>query len=88
MSVIVHKDNVTQTDDHQFPCELFQIYSYGPKQNRSTAGFQTFDTGPFILSLKRTTKKSASTKDHVAKIFNLFVPDCTKRAYILKQTCS
>ena len=55
----MHKNNATQTDDHQFPCDLFQIYSYGAKHNRSTAGFQTFDTGPFILSIKRTTKKSA-----------------------------
>ena len=55
----MHKNNATQTDDHQFPCDLFQIYSYGAKHNRSTAGFQTFDTGPFILSIKRTIKKSA-----------------------------
>ena len=31
--------------------------SYDPNQDRSTTAFQTFDTGPFTLSLKRTTKK-------------------------------
>ena len=28
ISLIVHKKNITQTDDHQFPCELFQSCSY------------------------------------------------------------
>ena len=27
------------------------------RNNRITTGFQTFDTGPFLLSLQRTTKK-------------------------------
>ena len=31
---------------------------YDPNQNRSTTGFQTFDTGQFPLSLQRTIKKS------------------------------
>ena len=47
--LIVHKYNITQTDDHQSACDQ--------NQYRSTTGFQTFDTVPFILSLKRTTKK-------------------------------
>ena len=38
-------------------CELLRSCSYDPNQNRSTTGFQTFDTDPFILSLKRSTKK-------------------------------
>ena len=28
ISLIVHKKNITQTDDHQFPCELFQSCSH------------------------------------------------------------
>ena len=74
----VHKSNIALTDDHQSAYGLFSSYSYDPKQNRSTAGFQTFDTGPFILSLKRTTKA------HIAKIFNPFMLGGNKRAYILK----
>ena len=85
----VYKNNITQTDDHQSTCELVRSYSYDPEQNRSTAGFQTFDTRPFILSLKRTTKKNPqSTKDHIAKIFNPFMLGGNKRAYILKRSCS
>ena len=57
ISVIVHKNNITQTDDHESACELFLSYSYDLKLNWSTTGLQTFDIGPFIHSLKRTTKK-------------------------------
>ena len=57
ISVIVHKNNITQTDDHESACELFRSYSYDLKQNWSTAGLQTFDIGPFTHSHKRTTKK-------------------------------
>ena len=28
ISLIVHKKKITQTDDHQFPCELFQSCLY------------------------------------------------------------
>ena len=55
--MIVHKDNITQTDDHQFPYELFRSYSYDPYQNRSTLGFRTFDAGSFLLPLKKTITK-------------------------------
>ena len=55
-------------------CELFRSYLYDPKQNRSTAGFQTFDIGPHILPLKKTTKQKnlQSTKDHIVTVFNPF----------------
>ena len=56
-SVIVHKNNVTQTDDHQSECEFFWSCSYDPNQNKRTIGFQLFDTGLFIISLKTSTKK-------------------------------
>ena len=46
-----------QTDDHQLLCELFQTCLYEPDKSRSTTGFQTFDAGPFLLSLQRTIKK-------------------------------
>ena len=49
MSAIVHKNNITKTDDRQSACKLFRIYWYDPKQNKSTTGFQTFDTCPFVL---------------------------------------
>ena len=55
--MIVHKNKVTQTDDQQFPRELFRSCLYDPNQKRNTAGSQTFDTGPFLLSLQRATKK-------------------------------
>ena len=44
ISVIVHKKNFLQTDNHQFWCELFQSCSYDPKQKRSTTVIQPFDT--------------------------------------------
>ena len=66
--MIVHKNDITQMDDHQSLCELFQTCSYDPNQNRSTTGFQSLDTGLLILSLKTTTKKTLScrvvTKGH------------------------
>ena len=54
--VIVYKNNITQTEDHQSACEVFQRCSYDPNQYRSSTGCQTFDTDPSILSLKRTIK--------------------------------
>ena len=30
ISVIIHKNNITQTDDRQFACELFRSCSYDP----------------------------------------------------------
>ena len=57
-SVIVHKNNITQTEDHQSACELIQSCLYDPNQNRSSTGFQTLDKVLFILSLKRTIKKN------------------------------
>ena len=52
-------------------------------KKRSTTGFQTIGKGPFILSLKRTTKKNPqSTKNHIATIFNPFMPGDNKRAYL------
>ena len=53
-SAIILKNNITQTDHHN---ELFQSCSYDRNQNRNTIGFQTFDTGPFLLSLQETNKK-------------------------------
>ena len=50
-----------QTDNRQSTCELFRSCLYDPIQNKSTTGFQTFDTGSFILSLKRTTKNIRKT---------------------------
>ena len=44
ISLIVHKKNFLQTDNHQFWCELFQSCSYDPKQKRSTTVIQPFDT--------------------------------------------
>ena len=32
ISLIVQKNNITQTDGHQFSCELFQSCSYDSKQ--------------------------------------------------------
>ena len=53
ISMIIHKNNITQTDDHKSACELFRSCSYDPNQKRSTTGF---DKGPFVLSLKGTNK--------------------------------
>ena len=36
---IQHENNITQTDDHQFPFELFRSCSYDPNRIRSTKGF-------------------------------------------------
>ena len=52
-------------------------------ENRSTTGFQTFDKGPFILSLKRTIEKK-----FIATIFNPLMPGGNKIPYTLNQTCS
>ena len=54
----MHKNNITQTDNHQYPCELFQSCSDNPNQNRSTIARQTFNTGTPLLSLQRTIKKT------------------------------
>ena len=84
ISVSVHKSNITQTDNYQFTCEIFRSCLYDLNQSRSTAGFQTFDTGPFLLLLQKTIKKI-----HKAlKIFDPLLPGVNKRAYIHKQTCS
>ena len=56
-SMILHKNNITETDDYQFRCEIFWSCSFDANQDRSTTGFQTFDTGQFLLSLQRTIKK-------------------------------
>ena len=53
ISVFIHKNNITQTDDHQSTCELFDFARMIQTKKRSPTGF---DKGPFILSLKRTTK--------------------------------
>ena len=53
ISVIIHKNNITQTDDHQSTCDLFDSACMIQTKKRSTTGFEK---GPFILSLKRTTK--------------------------------
>ena len=82
--MVVHWNNITQTDDHHSTCELFWS-SYDPNQNRSKTVFQTFDIGLFILSFKRTTKRNPqSTKDDIATILNPFMPGDNKKAYILK----
>ena len=88
-SVIVHINNITQTENHQSACELFRSYSYDPNQKRSSTGFKSVDTALFILSLKITIKKNPrSTKLHIATIFNRFMTGGNKRVYILKQTCT
>ena len=49
-------------------------------KKRSTTGF---DTGVFILSINRNTKKNTqSTKNHIATIFNPFMQGSNKGAYI------
>ena len=53
ISVIIHKNNITQTDDHQSTCELFDSARMIQTKKKSPT---RFDKGPFILSLKRTTK--------------------------------
>ena len=45
--MILHKNNITQTDHYQFRCEYFEPVRMS----------QTFDTGPFLLSLHRTITK-------------------------------
>ena len=50
---MVHKKDA----DQQFPCELFRNCLHDANQKRNTTGFQTFDKGPFLLSLDRATKK-------------------------------
>ena len=70
ISVIIHENNITQTDDHQSACELFRSCSYDPNQKRSTTGF---DKGP---------NNPQSTKNHIVAIFNPFMPGSNKRAYI------
>ena len=61
ISVIVHKKD----DNQQFPRELFRSCLHDANQKRNTTGFQTFDKGPFLLSLHRATKKNLqSAKDH------------------------
>ena len=66
--MIVHKNSITQIDNHQSLCELFRTCSYDPNQHRGETGLQSFDTGLLILSLKTTTKKTLScwvvTKGH------------------------
>ena len=74
ISVIVQKNNNSQTDDHQSGCELFWNYSYDPNQERSTTGFQTFDTGTFVLSLMRTNKKIGKTLNIIS--LNLLTLSC------------
>ena len=89
--MIVHKNDIMQTDNHQFPCELFRNCLYDSNQNKSTTGFQTFDTEPFLLSLQRTIKKihKALKINHIAITFDPFMPGVNKKTYILiKQTCS
>ena len=86
---MVHKKYTTQTEDHQSACvcELFRSCLYDPNQDGSTTRFQTLDTGLFILSLKRTTKKIHKTI--LLLLFsNPFMPGDIMKTYILKQTCS
>ena len=76
--MIVHKNSVTQTDDQQFPRELFRSCLHDPNQKRNTTGFQTFDTGPILLSLQGATKKirkavkNIKSDSHLPKKFLLF----------------
>ena len=76
--MIVHKNSVTQTDDQQLPRELFRSCLHDPNQKRNTTGFQTFDTGPFLLSVQRATKKirkslkNIKSDSHLPKKFLLF----------------
>ena len=55
--MIVHKNNVPQTDDQQFLRELFQNCLHNSNQKRNTTGSQTFDAGSLLLSLQSATKK-------------------------------
>ena len=52
ISVMIHKNNIPQTDDHQSTCELFGSACMIQTKKNTTG----FDKGPFILSLKKTTR--------------------------------
>ena len=68
-SVILHKNNITQTDDNQSACELFRSCLCNSNQKICTAGF---DKSPFILSLKRTTKTIRKTLKIISLQFLIF----------------
>ena len=86
VSLIVRKKSITKTDDYRSACELFRSCSYDPNQIMSATRFQTFDTGPLILSPKRTIKKThKALKITSLQFLTLFTPGVNKRAYILKQ---
>ena len=63
ISLIVHKKNITQTDDHQFPCELFQSCSY------DTFAFEMgFSLGP-LCHTKRHDKYVFTTHPPHKELF-------------------
>ena len=83
ISVIIHKDHLTQTDNHQFPDKLFWSCCYYPNQTRSTTGFKYLIQVHFYFNSREPLKNVQTAKDHIAVIFNPF----NKRTYILKQNC-
>ena len=54
--MIVHKNNITQTDDPQVPCELFRNCSYDPRVVISKVTWRTFQAKLEIIK-KSTPKK-------------------------------
>ena len=95
ISVIIHKNNITQTDNHQSTCELFWSCSDDPNQNEAARMIQTKigaqqDFKHLIqvclyFHSREPLKKLQSCKDHIATIFNPFMPRGNKKAYTLKQ---
>ena len=69
--MIVHKNNVPQTDDQQFLRELFQNCFHDSNQKRNTTGSQTFDAGSLLLSLQSVTKKIRKALKIIKSAFHL-----------------
>ena len=60
ISAIVHKNNITQADNHQFRVNYF----------KAAHMIETFNTCPFLLSLQRFIKKNLqNTKYHIVTTF-------------------
>ena len=56
--VIVHRNIITQTEDHQSACEdCFEVAPQIQAKIGAQQDFKHLMPGPFILSLKRTTEK-------------------------------
>ena len=57
ISVIIHKNYLTQTDNHQFPDKLFWSCWYYPNQTRSTTGFKYLIQVHFYFNSRQPLKK-------------------------------